>query len=99
MTNTLMLENLIGENKIILKAHNHVHPAGNFDDVGFVPEPSDADYHRAEERSREKGINGQSYVLSNGNGTVYIYNVGNNGKAHTIATFPLQTFIKRMPNE
>jgi len=70
----------------------HVHPSGN-GITRFAPNPSSADLRNANIREKSKGMEGNSYVLSPGNNTVYIYKADPSASRGTvIATFPLDKF-------
>jgi hypothetical protein len=70
----------------------HVHPSGD-GATRFVPSPSNADLRNANTRATTMGMTGNSYVLSPGNNTVYIYRADASGsKGTVVATFPLDKF-------
>jgi RHS repeat-associated protein len=78
-----------------IKGTFHTHPAG--DNATFDPNPSGADLRNANSRARDKGITGDSYVLSLQLNKVFIIRPTNystvGSKASIIVTFPLDKFL------
>ena len=67
----------------------HVHPS--CDPTIFDMEPSNADKRNVVSRDKDNGIKGNTYVLADGNNTVYVIkNVGGTGTV--VAKFPLDKF-------
>jgi RHS repeat-associated protein len=66
----------------------HVHPSS---DDNFDPTPSQADFDNAVYLHQKEGINGNNYVLSDRNNTVYVTNYDFGGIR--VAMFPLDKFM------
>lgn len=67
------------------------HDFGTYGSQSTTPygnEPSEPDINNAKDRAKREVVKGNSYVLAQGNQTVYIYN-----GSGTVATFPLPLFV------